>query len=86
VGVIMIPDMRAIIVIDSPQRDRWAHDVFGHTAIRSLETAVQLGMRGQDDAVFDNLGGVEVKFLPSRCRSDAQTPRSRLTLNTVKRA
>ena len=37
--------------------------VQGVSAIRSLEMALQPGMRGRDRQVFDNLEAVEVRFL-----------------------
>jgi hypothetical protein len=40
-----------------------ATHVQGVTAIRSLEMALQPGMRGRDRQVFDNLEAVEVRFL-----------------------
>src|SRR5215471_20216811 len=59
--------------------------VQGEAAIRSLEMAEMPRTRGRDCKVFDNLGAVEVEFLPPRCRGDARSPLERLTLKLVKR-
>src|SRR5262249_16174655 len=60
--------------------------VQGVTAIRSLEMASNLRVRGRDRKVFDNLEAVEVPCLSPRCQDEAHAPRLRLTINVVNRA
>jgi hypothetical protein len=51
--------------VTSPKNETIASlpHVQGASAIRSLEMALQPGMRGRDRPVFDNLEAVEGRFL-----------------------